>query len=382
MTAEYDLLLHILRCQLNGEPCVLPKDADLFALAEVARKHRLEPFLFAAAQDTPMEESLFHRLSGVYHRSHFRDAQFDHAKSLITAALSEHGIEHIFMRGIAIKHAYPDPALRTMSDVDVLVHSRDLPKLRKALKQVDCQLQPGDGNHRNYLFPPGIKVEFHPMLLHSSSPVATDINPGWQYVPEGQDGFCKHMSPEGFYLNVMCHFANHFFSGGAGIRFVMDLWICDHCMPPLSDPAFVEQELKRVGIWGFAQNVRKLSEIWFSGAPMDASLAEMAEYICSSGIHGRDDRAMLNAICFSPKKNHHSALLKKVFYPRGDLENRYDWVQGRPWLLWLAWLVRVWNVLTRRLSMVFHWRKGTKRFTREQIAQQQALLLRFNKENT
>lgn len=382
MTANYDLLIRIVRSQLTSAPCPSLENADLHALAELARKHRLEPFLFAALQDMPMEDPLANRLCGAYHRSHFQDAQFDYVRDQISDALCKCGIDHVFMRGIAMKHAYPDPALRTMSDLDVLVHSRDLPRLRKALKQLDCQSEPGDGNHRNYLFPPGVKVEFHPMLLHCSSPVATGINPGWQLVPEGQPGHCKEMSPEGFYLNILCHFANHFFAGGAGIRFMIDVWLCNHRMPPVKDRSFVEQELKRVGIWGFARNIEKLSECWFSGEPMEDGLEEMADYICTSGIHGRDDRAMLNAICFSPRKSRFSALLKKVFYPKGDLENRYDWVQGRPWLLWLAWLVRAWNVLTSRIGMMLHWSKGTKRYSPEQIARQQEIILRFNKENT
>lgn len=377
MTAQYELLIALIRSQMNGTAYTLPPNSDLQALADIARKHKLEPFLYMALENDSLPQPLADRLFGTYHRAHFRDVQYDYVQQEITQALTQKGIDHVFMRGICLKHAYPDPALRTMSDIDILVRSHDLPKLRKALKHTNGVQEAGDGNHRNYRFPPDVKAEFHPMLLHCSSPVATEINPGWQLVPDNQPTFRKEMSPEGFYLNVMCHFANHFFAGGAGIRFVLDIWVCNHRMPPLTDRAFVEAELKRVGIADFAKKAEQLSEIWFSGSPMDPELQEMAEYIFASGLHGRDDYAMLNAICFSPGGSGFSALLRRIFYPKGDLENRYDWVQGRPWLKWAAWLARAFRVVTRRFGMLFRWSKGTGSFTKEQIRKQKEKLERF-----
>lgn len=377
MREEYALLVALVRNQMDGTPFVLPEDTDLLQLAKIARQHRLAPFVYEALAGYSLPEEASAILSSAYNKAIFRDAQFDHVQRLVRRVLEQQGIEHVFMRGICLKQDYPQSALRTMTDIDVLVHTRDLSAIRKAMKPLDAEIGFSDGNHRSYIFPPNTEVEFHPMLLHCGCAVGTGINPGWQYVPGGQPGACKEMSPEGFYLNVMCHFANHFFSGGAGIRFVLDIWVCRHLRKQQPDRAFVERELDRVGLLDFARNVELLAECWFSGVPMPDSLREMEEYIFTSGLHGREDRAMLNAICFSPKGTGVSALLKRAFHPKEDLENRFDWVHGRPWLLIPAWCARAFGALTKRRNEVFRWGKGTQQFSAAQVAAQQEKLRRF-----
>ena len=185
------------------------------------------------------------------------------------------------------------------------------------------------------------------------------------------------MTEEGFYINVMAHLANHFVSGGVGIRFVLDIWVCNHLRVPRYDRQRVEQELERVGLLEFARKIEALAQWWFSDTPATAELEALADYIISSGSHGDECRAMLNAICLSPGKSRGSALWHKIFYPRQDLETRFDWVVGRPWFLPVAWIVRAWKALTGRRKRIFRWSKGTQSFTEEQIEQQRKLLREF-----
>ena len=43
----------------------------------------------------------------------------------------------------------------------------------------------------------------------------------------------------------------------------------------------------------------------------------------------RDGNMSTKTICFSPGQNRFSALWKKVFFPKGDFENRFDWSTKR-----------------------------------------------------
>lgn len=383
MKAEYAALIGLVRQHLDGTPATLPTHVDIALVAKQAAKHKLEPMVFAALEGQDLPEDIADRLFGEYHNAIFRDAQFDYVRTLVSQALEQHGIEHVFMRGMELKADYPVPALRTMSDMDILVKSEDLPKLRKILPPLGASSCYGDGNHRSFLFPNRIQVEFHPMLLHCSAPVGTAINPGWQYVPRDQQSFCREMTEEGFYLNIMCHFANHFFGAGAGIRYVLDIWVCRHLRSTKPDRAFIEKELQRVGLLKFAQNIEQLADIWFSGEPMRPELEELSDYICTSGLHGLTSRAHLNALCFSPGKNRFSALWRRAFYPKGDLENRFDWANGKPWLRPVAWIVRAWLAITRRFTQIRRWHSGSGQYSPEQIRQQQEKLARFGvtKEN-
>ena len=377
MDEKYQLLINLVRNHLNGQAPEAPETGDFQGLYEAAAQHKLETFVYAALEGTVHEASAMAAIGGAYHKAVFRDVQGDYIRAQITEELTKAGIDHVFQRGVCLKHDYPVSSMRTMSDMDVLVHSKDLHKLPQVMSALDCVQRPGDGNHRIFSVSPGFTVEFHPNLIHCSSHVGTEINPGWQFVPSGQQTGEQFMTEEGFYLSVMCHLANHFAGGGIGIRFVLDIWVCNHLRTPQPDRDIVEQELQRIGLLNFAKQIEALADWWFSGIAPQEDLSELEEYILTSSSHGDTDRAMLNSVCLSPGGSGFSALWRKVFYPRQDLYDRYDWVKGRPWLLPIAWIVRMWQALTRRRNLVATWGKGTMKFTDDQIQQQREKLQRF-----
>ena len=377
MEQKYRLLINLVRSQMTGQPAQLPENPDLDGLFEAAARHKLTTFVYGALESTPYEPQAMQAIGGAYHKAVFKDVQADYVRCQLTQVLTQARIPHVYQRGICLKHDYPVPAMRTMSDMDILVHSKDLHKLPKVMEALSCQQVPGDGNHRTFVVEPGVTVEFHPELIHCSSHVAAGINPGWQYVPQPQPDGEQLMSEEGFYLNILCHMANHFAEGGVGVRFVLDVWVCRHLRKPQPDRAFVEQELERIGLLKFARQIEELSEVWFSGAEQTQVLEELGEYILTSTSHGDPERAMLNNVCLSPGGSGLSALWRKIFYPKQDLYNRYDWVKGRPWLLPVAWIVRVWQAVTRRSDLILQWSKGTMQFSDEQIAAHKEKLRRF-----
>ena len=377
MEEKYRLMIDLIRSHLEGTTPAIPETGDFDGLYEAAARHKLETFVYAALEGTAQEPAAMKAIGGAYHRAVFRDVQGDYIRAQISGVLTEAGIDHVFQRGVCLKHNYPVSSMRTMSDMDVLVHSKDLAKLPKVMSALPCVQRPGDGNHRIFSVSPGFTVEFHPNLIHCSSHVGTGINPGWQLVPEGQPTGEQYMTEEGFYLSVICHLANHFAGGGIGVRFVLDVWVCRHLRKPQPDRTVVEQELQRIGLLKFTKQIEALADWWFSGIKPEEDLSELEEYILTSSSHGETERSILNSVCLSPGGSGFSALWRKVFYPKQDLYNRYDWVKGRPWLLPAAWFVRVWQALTRRHKLIATWGKGSMKFTDDQIRQQREKLQRF-----
>lgn len=382
MKPECELLIGLIRSQVAGIPCEVPEGADFQALLELARSHKLMCFLNGAlGQRTDVPQAVRNALEDAENRAIFKDIQNDFVRGQITEVLTAAGIRHVYLRGICLKHDYPVPALRTMSDIDLLVRSEDFSAIRQAMLKIGAEPREGDGNHRTYYFPDAhVTVEFHPNLIHCSSPMGIGVNPGWQYVPEGQQAGEQFMTEAGFYLNVMAHLANHFAMGGVGVRFVLDIWVCRHLRGTQPDRAFVEAELERIGLTRFARLIEELAEAWFSGTPMSSELEELADYIMTSGSHGTTDREMLNAVSLSPGKSRLSALMGKVFYPRQDLENRFDWVRGRAWLLPAAWCARAWKAVTGKGERISRWRKGTKTFSKAEIEAHKQKMNRFGVE--
>ena len=377
MTAEQKLLIDALAQAVAGKPCEMPENVDWRQFVGLCKMHAVEALVYDGLQKanlwSQVPEPGQKILTQAYQTAIFRDAQFAHLKKTLTEKLDGAQVPYILLKGICLKESYPEPALRTMCDMDILVHTQDYATLDRIAEEMGAKLGHGDGNHHNYTFPGGVTVEFHPNLLHHDTPVGTQINPGWQYAQAGSNS----LTPEGFYLNTLCHLANHFVAGGVGIRFVLDVWVNRHLRMPGFDRSVVEEELNRFELLEFAQNIEALAEFWFGRGEETPLLEALGEYILSAGQYGTMDRAVLNSVVLAPKQSKSSALLKKAFYSREELEDRFPWCQGKPYLLPVAWCTRCFRAVTRRGGLILKWSKETGKISGEEIAMQKELLNQF-----
>ena len=381
MQNESALLIGALGMSVADKHLEMPKELDWQVFLKLCRAHAVAPLVYEglskadALQVVP--ETVKKALLNDYHTAIFRDSQFDYTKEQLSKKLVQAQIPHIFLKGACLKYDYPIPALRTMCDMDILVRTEDYPALEKIALEMGGKPGHSDGNHRNYKFPGTVEVEFHPNLLHQDTPVGTAINPGWQYAKKDMPTSAGELTQEGFYLNTLCHLANHFVAGGVGVRFVLDVWVNRYLRKPQPDRDFVEAELQRFGLLEFARNIEGLADVWFGNCETTPLLEELGSYILTSGLHGRDDRAMLNAVSLSPGGSRGSALIKKAFYSRRELEDRFPWCKGKPWLLPAAWCVRAVRAVTKHGDLIVKWGKGTGSFTSDEIRTQQEKLKRF-----
>lgn len=371
MKNEFKLLLGALAQAVANKPFEIPEDVDWQLFLRLTNAHNVGALAYYGLQNKPIPQDIRNALSTAFHLAIYRDSQLEYRKAGLEEALTKANIPHIFLKGAVLKHSYPIPALRTMCDLDILVYTKDYPAIDEIAKHFGGNAGHSDGNHKNYSFPEGVTVEFHPNLLHQATPVGTRINPGWQYAENNT------LTPEGTYLNTICHLANHFVSGGVGVRFVLDVWVNRHLHKPAFDKEFVDHELAEFGLLVFAKHIEQLSDYWFGNGEKTPLLQELGQYILTSGSHGTTDRAILNALSLSPGGNRASALWKKAFYPRQELEDRFPWCKGKPLLLPAAWCVRAYNAVTQHGGLIAKWRKTSKDFTKEDIQTQRDKLKRF-----
>jgi hypothetical protein len=80
--------------------------------------------------------------------------------------------------------------------------------------------------------------------------------------------------------------ANHFVSGGVGVRFIADVSVNCHLRKPVFDRETVEAELSRFGLLEFAGNIENLAELWFGRGENTPILEALGEYILSGGQYG------------------------------------------------------------------------------------------------
>ena len=379
MTKESRLLIGALGWAVSGKTEELSLSVDWEALLKLAKCHMLLPLLYDGLQKAGCWENVPRDAARTLEKATMQavcqDAQMEDLRAKLEKQLIAGEIPYVFLKGAVLKYDYPNPEMRTMCDMDVLVYTQDYPAIEKIARDLYGVPGHSDGNHRNYRFPGGVEVEFHPNLIHQDTPVGTDINPGWQYTEQTPDGV--RMTEEGIYLNTLCHLANHFVAGGVGVRFVLDVWVNRHLRKYPIDREKVEAELSRFGLLTFAKNVEALAECWFAEGESNPLLEELGEYILTSGSHGRQDRAVLNNVSLSKGGSRASALWGKIFYSRAEMEDRFPWCKGRPILLPVAWCVRAFRAVTKRSKLILTWSKETSRVTKAEAEAQKEKLAYF-----
>jgi len=114
-------------------------DADICwedVLARVAR-HRIGPLLYFAIKNDPkigVPEWVAEVLKESFFESVFKQAYYQEGLEQILTYLEDKGIEIIVMKGFVLSRLiYPDPALRTFVDLDLLFKEQDWSEIRKAL---------------------------------------------------------------------------------------------------------------------------------------------------------------------------------------------------------------------------------------------------------
>jgi len=378
MTREQKLMIDALCVAVAGQQRILEvQNVDWGKLQRFSQRHALAPMVCDGLQKAGVWDQVpgdvQNAFQTAYMKAIYRDAQMEYTRECLQEALLDASIPHIFLKGTVLKNDYPVPALRIMSDMDLLIREEDYEALDRVAKKLEAVQEFGDGNHKNYAFPGNVLVEFHPNFLHHASRVSTLVNPGWQYAEE-KDGKW-HLTEEGFYLFHICHLADHFTGAGMGVRFILDTWVLRHLRKTQPDRAKVESELERFGILDFTRNIEALAETWFSGAETTPLMDELGEYVLSNGVFGTLDQSALNEVSLAG--NRRKALLKRVFYPRAEMESRYPWCKGKPILLPVAWFARAFTAVRLHSGHIRTWSKGASQAGNAEIAAQKEKMARF-----
>ena len=118
MEREKEYLLHLLGAYLRGDEPQIQPDVDWERLRQLARIHNLAGVLAYLEMKYPVCQD---RQAQAAHRKFCMStiAGFAQRGSLAEAfsqTLSDHGIDHIMMKGFVIRDFYPVPELRSYGD--------------------------------------------------------------------------------------------------------------------------------------------------------------------------------------------------------------------------------------------------------------------------
>lgn len=351
MNNAAELVLGTIRAQVCGKqypikhdlaPDILKEAYALSKAHDVAHLVAAELNTQKALQDNEINE-LFRKqqILAVY-----RYERIGYELTEICRILDEAGVPYMPLKGAVMRRYYPEPWMRTSSDIDILVKPKDVAAATDALVgKLNYQNQ-GAYDHDVQMFAPsGVHLELHFETVEDYRlPKANEVlKTVWDEHAFCTKEQCHAMSNEMFYFYHIAHMAKHFTGGGCGIRFFLDLWLLNHKVEYDHEK---RAELLTAGqLLEFAKNAEHLSEVWFGEGTHTEVTKRMESYILSGGVYGNTDNRIAAKSVSNGGRNGYAKYL--VFRPYHELRRQYPILYKHKWLYLFCqvhrWLCLIFN---------------------------------------
>lgn len=371
MLEIYRQFIKVLRCGVCKD--ALPMDSlDWDEILRLARIHRVEAIVWHALRDREnVPTEIQKKLNEHWSREIVRDMRQDHAAEQVRRMLESREISFAPMKGLVLKHDYPFPHMRYMSDLDFYIQSTERNRIQSCMGKLGAKISGTDSGDVNYEMPGQIQIEFHGCLLYRTDSTGVVCYSDWSRMKIGEN--C--LTEEGYALNLIGHVAYNIAHAGCGVRFILDLWIYRHRHTPQPDWATVMQQLRTDGLGKIAENLLELSEYWFGEGEATPLLDELGMYIFESGLYGLSKRRMLSDIGVSGGKLY--AIRSHIFRSKDEFQNRYPWLKKYPYMLPIAWGMRGAQSLKFHHKEIGKWVKGLNQSSQKEIKEHGEQLKRF-----
>lgn len=264
----------------------------------------------------------------------------------ICKTLEEAGIDFVPLKGSELRSLYPEPWMRTSSDIDVLVHAEQLSAAQAALcEQLDYKNEHGSDHDVSLMTPSGVHVELHFDLMEDdrlSEAAATILNEVWSHATPAEGNKHRHeLSDAMFYYYHIAHMAKHFYGGGCGVRSFADLWLLIHRKE--YDAAAREALIARGNLTAFERTAVCVADAWFSGTELSETARDVAAYILRGGTFGVAENR--TAVHRSRGESKFRYVTRSIFMPYEQLCAYYPSLKGRKWLTFFYQIRRIFRLL-------------------------------------
>ncbi len=351
MTAEQSLFLALLRCAVCGGEAELPQETDWEALYQIAASQSLSGLCYVQLRALPgIPPEALER----FHQGFFSDAYHAANRAACMAAFTgkaaEQGIALLPFKGWAVKDCWPVPELRSMGDLDVLIHTADREQTDAILKELGYARY--INNHAVWTYTErDVKLEIHDHMFYEY--LANDFDYRGYF-----DRAWERGTDAGFQLCfLLTHMAKHITNSGLGFRFFLDLVFFCRANGAALNWDRVRGELDTLRLSDFAATCFALCRAWFGyESPMAERTLDPGFYAFATekmfrdGVFGLENEQ--NEAAQTAKEMKRSAApywltavdltRKNLFPPYEDMQliPWYSFVDGRPWLLPAAWIYR------------------------------------------
>jgi hypothetical protein len=354
-----DVLCSLLSDAIRGRPPrAIPalSRKDWSRLMELAQRHDILALLYPAVAGLPAGTVPADRLVPWRHltlQTGMREARRFHEALDITHAFAGHALPCVAFKGVSLRSLYPQPDLRTMGDIDLLIRPENLTEAEALLREQGLRHLAVGVSVQNWTSGQGMPVELHTALFCPSPGTLDQAFFKGAIRRQAEDRSYFSPPPKEAAIYQVQHMAKHIRYLGFGLRELADFTL--QIEQGLELPLLLER-LDALGSGQFGRTVllvaRDLLGLELSNDTITAwnippkTVDHLAEAVLSAGTHGQDNPE--NALSLIVTKRMDSAPRARwrflgwlAFPPAPDLDPRYAYAQTRRWLLPWAWIHRL-----------------------------------------
>ena len=353
MVSEEYLFIKIISDFLAGTNTKHDKSVNWMMIMQLAKKHQVQGIVYYQCKDC-LPEDVRKSLEDSFWTTTYYYANRKILLKEISKAFRQSGLSFFCVKGYEVAQFYPVPTLRTMGDCDIVVHREDVPRAIRILQSLNYKGEDSVtlqqwGCNKN-----GLHFEVHSKLIQEGEYATSNqimfFNNYDKYLKD------EILNPSFHFLFLLMHLRKHFLNRGVGIRQFVDL----AAMIKNNDQLnwnWIENKLVYLNLQRFAHVCYALVKCWFEivvpveYANLDEDFVEqMTTKILEDGVFGFDNSE-------NKKTNAHTALiiskgplwLKRIqlimhsSFLNYEIMRGYpgcEFIDGRPWLLPIAWFRR------------------------------------------
>lgn len=338
-------VLTLIRSALNKEKKEQVTEVDLDYVYEIAKQHQIFGLLFYGLENCGLKNSeiyqkLFLKACQSISVSQRQMRELD----TIFALFEKEKIDYMPLKGAVLKQLYPKHDMRLMGDADILIRTKDYDKIKGLLEWLGYT-EGQESDHELVWIKPELYLELHKSVMPKRDKrYYAYFGDGWDNAVKSNDIFCRYrMSDEMTFIFLFVHFVKHYAGAGIGIKHMVDLWVYQNSKPNL-DKAFVLEEMKKLGLAEFYENIMHTLKAWFGETEFNQKDEFVTKVIFDNGVFGNMENVTLSSMKDSNAK---TAKLKRfislVFLPYSSMAYIFPVLKKAPILLPVFWVVRAFN---------------------------------------
>lgn len=346
MDATQRCVVSLLKSSITGIKEELTEKIELAPLFPLFKRHHISSLIYHGAllcgydANDPAMQKLFNNYYRIMQRSAGQQSELER----VFQAFEKAEIDYMPLKGIILDSYYSKPGLRYMGDADILIRLEQYPQIQQILQNLGFEFK-YESDHELVWRSKYLLIELHKQLMPDKNlGFNSYFGDGWSFAKK-QSGYRHSMNTEDTYLFLLAHFAKHYQDGGAGCRYVIDLWLYKQRHPEM-DIVYLQQELEKLHLTTFVNNLYEMLSVWLEGEPETDLSDVMTRYIFDSGSWGTNESILTAKVLRERNKapvalNSKFVYICSILFPgRKLLQSKYTILHKAPWLLPVIWIIR------------------------------------------